>query len=304
MQRTNVMTQVPVVLLCPSSAQSTQVRRVAGLVILAAMWGCSATALFSEDRFDVSSAVRDKDGFLVHRCESDFQSQATQIRVLLPEVMGADKKLRVVFVLPVEAQRENRYGDGLLEVQRLGLHNKHNTVFVAPTFSELPWYGDHPTNRSLRQESYFLKVVVPSIEKSYPVSAVREGRFLLGFSKSGWGAWTLLLRNSELFARAAAWDAPMMMERPGQFGSGIVFPTEADFAGYRVSTLMRKQRTDDLSIPRFILTGYDNFRNHHEEIHALMQEMQIPHVYRDGPKRKHDWHSGWVAESVELLLAK
>jgi hypothetical protein len=28
----------------------------------------------------------------------------------------------------------------------------------------------------------------------------------------------------------------------------------------------------------------------------------VSHEYRDGPARKHDWHSGWVAEAVGLLL--
>ena len=37
-------------------------------------------------------------------------------------------------------------------------------------------------------------------------------------------------------------------------------------------------------------------------MHALLDELKIPHEYRDGPLRKHDWHSGWVSEAVELLL--
>ena len=31
--------------------------------------------------------------------------------------------------------------------------------------------------------------------------------------------------------------------------------------------------------------------------------VKIAHEYRDGPRRKHDWHSGWVAEAVEFLAA-
>ena len=38
---------------------------------------------------------------------------------------------------------------------------KHKAIFVAPTFSHLPWYADHPSDASIRQETYFLKVVVP-----------------------------------------------------------------------------------------------------------------------------------------------
>lgn len=35
-----------------------------------------------------------------------------------------------------------------------------------------------------------------------------------------------------------------------------------------------------------------------------MDELKIAHEYRDGPARKHDWHSGWVKGAVELLVGK
>ena len=35
---------------------------------------------------------------------------------------------------------------------------------------------------------------------------------------------------------------------------------------------------------------------------ALMDRLGIPHAYRDGPERPHDWHGGWVPEAVGLLL--
>jgi hypothetical protein len=53
---------------------------------------------------------------------------------------------------------------------------------------------------------------------------------------------------------------------------------------------------------RLLLLGYGNFRSEHEKAHALLEKFQIAHEYRDGPQRKHDWHSGWVKEAVELLV--
>ena len=209
----------------------------------------------------------------------------------------------MVYVLPVEAGTESRYGDGLKEVKKLDLHNKFAAVFVAPTFSHLPWYADHPTKPEVRQESYFLKVVVPFIDKTYPVRAEAEGRLLLGFSKSGWGAWSLLLRRPDLFGKAAAWDAPLMMDTPGKYGSGDVFGTEANFEGYRVGKLLEDKADQFQKGKRLILLGYGNFRAEHEKAHALMDKLKVAHEYRDGPARKHDWHSGWVKEAVELLLA-
>jgi hypothetical protein len=52
------------------------------------------------------------------------------------------------------------------------------------------------------------------------------------------------------------------------------------------------------------LLGYGNFRDQHENAHALMTGLKIAHEYRDGPARKHDWHSGWVVEAMEAEFRK
>ncbi len=252
----------------------------------------------------ISAASKDEQGFLVHAVKSPFQSGETQIRVLPPDELKPGEKLPVVYVLPVEALNEARYGNGLLEIKRLDLPNKHRAIFVAPTFSHLPWYADHPTNPEIRQESYLLEVVIPFVDKTYPVVAEAKGRYLLGFSKSGWGAWSLLLRHPECFAKASAWDAPLMMDRIGLYGSGEILATQENFNRYRIDELLRMHASELQSAPRLVLTGYDNFREHHERARQLLLDLKIPHQYRDGPKRKHDWHSGWVAEAVELLLGE
>ena len=53
-----------------------------------------------------------------------------------------------------------------------------------------------------------------------------------------------------------------------------------------------------------MLLGYGGFRREHIEAHALMQKLDIRHVNRDGPQRKHHWETGWVSEAVELLFAE
>lgn len=257
--------------------------------------------VLAEDPPAISAAKKGEHGFLIHEVESPYQSGKTQIRLLLPDELKPKQRYPVTYVLPVEAKSENRYGDGLLEVKKLDLQTKHSTIFVAPTFSHLPWYADHPTDGAIRQESYFLQVVVPFIEKTYPTQTRAEGRLLLGFSKSGWGAWTLLLRHPDVFGRAAAWDAPMMMDRQGKYGNAGIFGTQENFERYRITDLLRASTDSLRGEKRLILTGYGNFRKEHEQVHWLLDELKIPHEYRDGPQRKHDWHSGWVGEAVELL---
>ncbi len=250
----------------------------------------------------ISEAKPDSNGFFVHEVSSPFQAGKTSIRVLLPDGRNAGEKLSVIYLLPVEAGTESRYGDGLAEVKKHGLHNKHSVTFVAPTFSHLPWYADHPDKLEIRQESYFLEVVIPFIEKTYAVQADADHRLLLGFSKSGWGAWSLLLRHPDMFGKAAAWDAPLMMDKSGKFGSGQIFGTQENFAKYRIELLLRAKSKELGTSERLILIGYGGFRDEHVRMHALMNELRIPHVYKDGPERKHDWYSGWVSEAVELLL--
>jgi hypothetical protein len=271
------------------------------MLCLAASFASSAAA--ADGTAAISAATKSAEGFLIHEVQSPFQTGAAQIRILLPDRLDLERRHPVIYVLPVEAGNQSRYGDGLAEVWRNDLHNIHGTIFVAPTFSQIPWYADHPTDPGVRQESHLLEVVIPFVEKTYPAKAERSGRLLLGFSKSGWGAWSLLLRRPEMFERAAAWDAPLMMGEPGRYGSAEVFGTRDNFEEYRISKLLRENAAGLRKANRLSMTGFGNFQPHHERMHALLEELQIPHDHLAGPRRDHDWHSGWVAQTVEQLLA-
>jgi hypothetical protein len=251
---------------------------------------------------EISPAREEQGGVLVHRVRSDYQSDETVIKVLLPDGNRDDRRYPVLYVLPVEAGEGIRWGNALEEVKRHDLHNEFGLICVHPSFSHLPWYADHPTDRGNRQETYLLRVVIPFVDRTYPVSPGTENRLLIGFSKSGWGAFSLLLRYPDSFGKAAAWDAPLMERKPHRFGMGPIFGTQENFDGYCIATLVQKRARQLAGEPRLILTGYGNFRSHHVEAHEQMEALGIPHVYRDGPRRQHSWHSGWLQEAVGLLL--
>lgn len=239
-----------------------------------------------------------------HEIRSPRQEGETLARVLTPHAAAAQGPLRVLYVLPVERLAETRWGDPLREARRLDLANRHNLIVVAPTFSALPWYTDHPSDRRLRQESYFLRDVVPLVDREHATQAAPEGRLLVGFSKSGWGAWSLLLRHPDRFGKAAAWDAPLMQAKPDRYGMRPIFGTPENFERYRIERLIRERADMLRRRSRLVLTGYaGSFRAHHTEMHALLDELRIPHSYRDGPQRAHHWESGWLEEAVALLVA-
>ncbi len=274
--------------------------RLAALIVLALSSAGAPIASGAE----VADATVDADGFLVHAVRSPHQSGETAIRVLLPEKRPTGRRFPVVYLLPVEAGNGTTWGDGLLEAKRAGLHNRLGVVLVAPTFSHLPWYADHPTDAGIRQERHFLDVVVPFVEATYPVVAKRDGRLLVGFSKSGWGAWSLLLRHPDRLGRAVAWDAPLMLSSPDRYGAKPVFGTLENFRKYEITRLLAARAGALRGTERLLLLGHGNFRDHHRAMHERLGELRIPHVYRDGPQRKHHWGGGWLEEAVTLIVER
>ena len=238
-----------------------------------------------------------------HTVRSRYQSGTTRLRVILPDNVKQGERLASIYVLPVETGLETGYGDGVEEILQNDLHNRFRLVYIAPSFSQLPWYANHPSDQGIQQESYLLRDVIPFVEKFYPVRRQSRHRHLVGYSKSGWGAFTLILRHPHQFGRAAAWDAPMMMDKPGSYGGGPIFGGEENFRHYQVTRLIEQADRSFTRQSRLVLTGYfGNFRQHHIALHELMEKQGVRHQYRDGPQRKHDWRSGWLAESLELLF--
>lgn len=267
-------------------------------LVIALMW--TSIGLGEEPMGTFSEAKKDSNGFLVHNVESPFQSEKTLLRVLVPEKLDRIKTYRVVYVLPVEAKDGSRFGNGLMEVKKNNLHNRHGVIFVAPTFASTPWYADHPTTKTLKQESHLLKVIIPFVEKTYPVQCRRDGRLLLGFSKSGVGAYALFLRHLDYFGRALAFDAPLMRER--MVKGREVFATAENFEKYSIPRLLKKHSKDLQKEKRLILLGQGFLQRHHVQAHARMQELKIAHRYQEGERRRHHWGSGWVPQALQLLL--
>lgn len=256
------------------------------------------------DGHRVGPAIVDEQGIRAHAVESTLQSGPTKIRVLTPREMPVGKRFPVLYLLPVQAGEERRYGDGLVAAQRLGLADQYGVICVAPTFSQLPWYADHPTNPKLKQESYLLEVVLPAVERFYPTVEQPAGRLLVGFSKSGWGAFSLLLRHPDIFGRAGAWDSPWSMDWPTKYGSQEIFGTPENFAAYRIYSLFQLQAPLLQDTQRLVLAGHGNFRAETEAAHNKLNELGIQHTYLNGPERKHDWHSGWLAEVGAALIVR
>jgi hypothetical protein len=251
----------------------------------------------------VSAAATEKDGVFTHTVLSPYQEGETRIQVLLPERRDHSDLRRVVYLLPVEPHDGRAWGDAMAEILARDLHNQHQLIFAMPTFSHAPWYADHASDPQIRQESHFLKVVMPFVESTYPVRVDATGRLLLGFSKSGWGAYSLLLRHPDVFWKAAAWDAPLGQASPNKYGMSAVFATQESLDRFSIWELLKARAALLAGEPRLALLGYGDFRGHHQATHYHMLKLGIPHEYQDGPRRDHHWQSGWVTDAVKFLAS-
>lgn len=101
---------------------------------------------------------------------------------------------------------------------------------------------------------------------------------------------TLLLRHPDVFGRAAAFDAPLMLNRDKPVGWGPikVLPDKASFAPYEIPDLLRKRAGEMKSSRRLILSGYCVFAEDMQKANDLLHELGIPHEYRQGrPAGRH-----------------
>jgi len=239
-----------------------------------------------------------------HEITGPYQPVPVAVEVLAPRTLESGRAYPVLYILPVAAGTTSRWGSGIREAARADIANRFGVVCVAPAFAATPWFADHPTDPALQQESHFIKTVLPWVESNYPVEKGRSGRFLLGFSKSGYGAVMLLLRHPDLFERAVAWDAPIDKTRPDQFKMIDVFGTEAHFERYAVPNLVRERaETFRAGEARLILMPNGDTGHPMAAVHRQLVMLGVPHVYDATGPLEHHWESGWLPEAAARLLS-
>lgn len=265
-----------------------------------------SSAVVGDPEFDAAKGV------WRYNVQSQFTGGTNAVEVLLPDDYDKDRPHRVLYVLPVEAGIGGRFGDGLIEIKRRDIHNRYGVICVAPAFDTLPWFGAHASDPKIRHEDYLKRVIVPLVESRYRTPGSAEGRLLLGFSKSGWGALTLIFRSPEFFGYAASWDAPLMMDETqlGTFGTAGHFGTREQFAKYLPTRLVADSAGQFRDRARIVLLGHKSFgpaasppgQPHTKTFHELLDSLGVKHHYDNHVIVNHDWHAGWVAPAVDALM--
>lgn len=247
---------------------------------------------------------------ITHTITSDFQSGPLELRVLLPDAYTPAHRYPVLYVLPVEPEGGNVYGDGLSVLRDLDVANRHAVILVQAGFSHFPWYVDHATRSDVRPASHLERAVVPFVDARYATIPGKNGRLLIGFSKSGWGAFSLIFHNPDFWGYAASWDAPLLMST-FHWDVAEAFGTAAHFDAHRPDRLVETHGEPFRHETRLVLGGEKAWGplregppggSHTQGFHDLLVDRGIRHVYRNDLGVAHTWNRGWVVPMVEELM--
>lgn len=257
---------------------------------------------------NAAPALNPNTGFMECQLTTEYQAGPALVQVLLPDHLDPAKKYPVLYILPVEGIK-SAFGHGLVEAQKADIANKYGVICVYPLFNKAaPWYGNHASNPTLRQEDYVVKALVPFIDSTYPTQQDKEGRWLIGFSKSAWGACTLLFRHPDVFGYAAAWDGPFMLNGDnsgkdwGPMGLSANFGTKETMQQNLPTKLATENASWLKARPRLVLGLGKFWAGHVRQMEALLQKSGIPHTYRSDLTVDHRWDTGWFPPMVEELV--
>jgi hypothetical protein len=240
------------------------------------------------------------DGVTLATIKSPFQPGDSALRILTPKKRDDGKAPAILLVLPADAAADAELGDGFDEIKKLDLHNKYNLIVVAPAIAQAPWFADHPKDPLVRQDSYLTRAVVPAVDEIISADKPRP-RFVIGFSKSGFGALSALLRHPDLFRAAAVFDAPLTHDKMDLPGMDAVFATQENFDQYAPAAQLNKRAAALGKNKRIALLGYAAYHDDMTKTHELLDQLHLTHDFIDGPERKATWTSGWLEPALESL---
>ncbi|MBT3342675.1 MAG: hypothetical protein HN712_26685 [Gemmatimonadetes bacterium] len=162
---------------------------------------------------------------------------------------------------------------------------RSDLVFHEVRFGHMVWYNEQIRAEALEQ-----------------IAALNLDRLVLvGFSKSGLGAWHLTRALGDRVEATIIFDAPFAHEAiPTQWGAG---PFYSDVETWREELPIR--RVTDLELQghrghRLILVSGVNFDADMVAMGDQLAEADCPHTLLRRPELTHHWSSGWL----ELALTE
>ena len=140
---------------------------------------------------------------IINKIPSSSLQRETEYAVLTPSSYeSSDRRYPVLYLLHGLFGSYENWVE-LTNIEELACDL--DLIIVMPDGSD-GWYSDSETIPANRYESFFLKDLLPDVEKRYRVITAKEGRAIAGLSMGGYGAFKFAVRNPWAFALAASFS--------------------------------------------------------------------------------------------------
>ncbi len=118
--------------------------------------------------------------------------------------------------------------------------------------------------------------------------------FLLGFSKSGWGAMNILISHAYLIDGILIWDAPLSTRGIEKWGMQQIFGNEDNFNNNYFLLRENGIKHEALKNKIIIIGGYDYFEDSSIEFLDLLDENEIEYFHDNTLSYPHKWDKNWI----------
>lgn len=169
-------------------------------------------------------------------------------------------------------------------------------------------YVDAPDG-SVMGETAIIKELIPHIDATYRTIAKKEGRAIEGFSKGGQGAILFAFKFPEMFCSVIGYGAglangtELKKELPAvfkQMHNDDIAQFDSTSAWFFVKANADKLRTG-MHIG-LCLGDKDQHLSRNRHIHAVLDELKIPHSYKELPGVGHDTGRVYKDEGVDGFI--
>jgi len=153
-------------------------------------------------------------------------------------------------------------------------------------YPNLVWYNERVRAEAIAQI------------RAFKVSPI----ILVGFSKSGLGAWNIMRTIPDLISGTIIFDSPVARETLPPWGTG---PFYEDDSSWQNDLPIRTIEEFQASMPethQLILISGPSF---HDEMCQLSDELSKSgsvHSFLPRPHLKHHWNSGWIEEGLNEIV--
>ena len=193
----------------------------------------------------------------------------------------------------------------MTEILKHDFHSQFGYTVVIPDFPEhMPWFVDHATDPKRRHESYMMNALVPFVDRILEMeNPIRD---LAGFSKSGFGSLSLLLRHPDIFHAASAWDTGGLLKSyslEANSGLGEATGSKAQFERYDLGTSIGENAAHFRGRKQIAISGYSNdaFLERLHALRDLLERDKISYSYSELAHVPHRWYTGWMEQALVSL---